>query len=566
SLMESVRVICETRPSALALEGGDRPDADLELIVAKALAKAPEERYSSVAALSEDLGRFLAGEAILARPPSTMYQLQKLVKRHRPAFAAAGAAVVLLVAFGVSMATLYSRSERNLARALRAETEARAEATKARQTKDFLVRTFKVADPERSRGREITAREILTSGAEEVRQDTDLDPATRAELLDTIGTVHRQLGQNPEALALHEEGREVLRKAFGADAPQLASSELSLAHDLDNLGRYDEAIDAARAGIARLEALPPDDRPEDLADLHVALANALTEVGRMDEAQTAYELALAEVRQTHGDRSVEAALVLDNFGGSIIRRDPQRAKACLAEALSIREEVLPPDHPLLGFSYSNLSNLQSRLGEREAAVENAEKAFAIWEKCYPPEHPKIAEGLGNLAATYAESGRLEEAIDPMERCLALQEKLYGPMNPLVGRGYNNLALLQLQLGHVEPAAKYAQRSLEVALASGDGESPAASFAYYRIGEVAFERERWAEAKTAFEKSLAIDEKTLGPESDDVAGTSETLAEVLRKLGDERGAEQYLARAKVIRDKQAAAAAAAEGAPEEGTGS
>ena len=74
-----------------------RLDPDLATIVATALEKEPDRRYASAAAFSEDVGRFLGSQPILARPPSTMYQLRKLVARRKPLFATIAAAALLLL-------------------------------------------------------------------------------------------------------------------------------------------------------------------------------------------------------------------------------------------------------------------------------------------------------------------------------------------------------------------------------------------------------------------------------------------------------------------------------------
>jgi serine/threonine-protein kinase len=99
------------RPSSAARRGeaGAGPGADrervarelagdLDTLALKALAREPERRYPSAAALTDDLRRYLDGRPIAARPDTVGYRLGKLVRRHRLAFAAAAAALLALVA------------------------------------------------------------------------------------------------------------------------------------------------------------------------------------------------------------------------------------------------------------------------------------------------------------------------------------------------------------------------------------------------------------------------------------------------------------------------------------
>jgi hypothetical protein len=106
-------------------------DGDLDWIVLKCLEKDRTRRYEGANALALDIQRYLNEEAVLARPPSRWYRLQKLVRRNRVVFLSVTAAVAALI-LGTIISTLLFVKERQ-ARAsearLRKEAEAREQAS-----------------------------------------------------------------------------------------------------------------------------------------------------------------------------------------------------------------------------------------------------------------------------------------------------------------------------------------------------------------------------------------------------------------------------------------------------
>ena len=71
---------------------------DLDWIVMKCLEKDRSRRFETANALAMDVQRHLANEAVVARPPSRLYELQKVLRRHKLGFAAAAAIVAILAA------------------------------------------------------------------------------------------------------------------------------------------------------------------------------------------------------------------------------------------------------------------------------------------------------------------------------------------------------------------------------------------------------------------------------------------------------------------------------------
>jgi tetratricopeptide (TPR) repeat protein len=105
-------------------------DGDLETVVLKCLEKDPARRYATAKELAEDLGRFLAGEPVVAQPASVSYRLRKWVGRRK----ALATAVVTAVLAGIAVAAILGGGAVERAREAR---ELRSEADKAFSAKDW---------------------------------------------------------------------------------------------------------------------------------------------------------------------------------------------------------------------------------------------------------------------------------------------------------------------------------------------------------------------------------------------------------------------------------------------
>src|SRR5204862_1377283 len=75
-------------------------DGDLETICRKCLEKEPARRYSSAEVLADDLGRWLKGEPIHARPVTRRERVLRWCRRN-PLLAALSSTIAILVVAGV---------------------------------------------------------------------------------------------------------------------------------------------------------------------------------------------------------------------------------------------------------------------------------------------------------------------------------------------------------------------------------------------------------------------------------------------------------------------------------
>jgi non-specific serine/threonine protein kinase/serine/threonine-protein kinase len=206
AVLESTRMIREEQPTRLS-----RVDAslrgDTETIVFKALEKDRERRYQSAVELAQDIRRYLSGEAIIARPPSIIYQLRVFARRNKGFFSAVAAAFVVLIGGVIVSTSLYVRSEtaRKDAEAARsAEAEQRSLADQAKKQaemeRDRAVAAETLAEEQ---------RDVALDAKHEARRQAyfaNIAAAKAALSTNEIGTVRRRLDAAPEEFRNWEWG------------------------------------------------------------------------------------------------------------------------------------------------------------------------------------------------------------------------------------------------------------------------------------------------------------------------------------------------------------------------
>lgn len=92
-----------------------------------------------------------------------------------------------------------------------------------------------------SRGEVITIDEILGSASRQIAHDLQSQPATRARLLATLGTVYGNLGKFTEAETALRPALEVRQQIYAAREPEIADAQRRLGSVLIEREQQDEA-------------------------------------------------------------------------------------------------------------------------------------------------------------------------------------------------------------------------------------------------------------------------------------------------------------------------------------
>jgi tetratricopeptide (TPR) repeat protein/two-component sensor histidine kinase len=345
---------------------------------------------------------------------SELHQLRRLAKRHRGVLASVGLAIVTL-AGGLVATTVQAR---------RAELEAR----RADAETQFLEGLFKAADPRLARGAMPDARELLRRGTERLGRELHDPPLLRARLLDTLGSIHTELGLFDQARPLLAESLAIRERLNGRDSLEVAATLVRQGSLAQRSGKGDAvalfqralAIREARLGSAHAE----------VADVLSKLGMTLASKGHFDEAEKMLRRAFALQKQLWGDRDPRVAKVLHNLGGiEYYRGRIPEAESLLLRALAIREATLPPDDLDLAGSREALALLRQKQGRPAEAAPLLERLVATSEKVYGPSHPEFARTLFNLGLARKALGEDAAARQLIERALKIDEGALTPAHP-----------------------------------------------------------------------------------------------------------------------------------------
>ncbi|MFL6197012.1 MAG: tetratricopeptide repeat protein [Thermoanaerobaculia bacterium] len=485
-----MRAILETEPQRLS-EAIEEPRlrrelrGDLEVIVAMALKKRPEERYASVTALAEDLRRYLAEEPILARGDSLIYSTRKFTRRHARSLTASALAVFVLAAI-VAFYTIRLRHE----------------ARKATAVSGFLTELLSQADPYVTGHKEPTVRSLLDAGALKVRKNLADQPEVQREMLALLGRIYLRRGTYDKALPMLEQAVALGRRTVGPGR--------ELAESLSDLGvarRQGSDLAAARAALESALAMRRKtlgDADPDVAISHSELGRVLSDLGLLDEAETHYRAALAIRRKVLGPADHETATSLSDLGLLLKKKgDQSGAETLLREALERTRKSSGPRHPDVGTSLSNLALVIEDRGDHRTAEAMLRESLEIGQASLGREHPRNAQKLANLAIVLRAEGRLAEAEAADEEALAISRRALGMDHPTVAQQEVILARIHLDQGRPATAAPLLRHALEAQrrrLPKGDwriGETLSL------LGDASTRLARFAEAEPCLLQALEI---------------------------------------------------------------
>jgi serine/threonine-protein kinase len=395
SLAETLDQVRTTAPELPRRINGRVP-RDLEVICLKCLEKEPQRRYASASALADDLGRWLAGEPIEARPVGQALRTWMWCRRN-PLAATLGGLCILSVAVGLAGVTWKWR-------------EAAIARDESNSINHFFNDDLLGQAQSNPRGASLTVGELLDRTSARLGGQFVGRPAVET-------SIRRTLASTYQALGLYDKAEAQLRVLVAIDSATRGPHDRQSLNDLNLLGSL--LVDAGRSAQAEpllretsaecTRILGPDN-PATLQATY-QLGVLLGHLHRLDEAEETLRGCVNHQRKALGPQHQDTLRTINQLG--LLLQD--RGKLGEADALATEYEhgircLFGTKHPDNVTALASRGRVRLNQGKLEDAEQYYESAADESSRILGAEHPRTLAALGDLATVLQKRGRQNDAL------------------------------------------------------------------------------------------------------------------------------------------------------------
>jgi tetratricopeptide (TPR) repeat protein len=414
---------------------------DLDTIVAKCLSPRPQQRYSSMDALTGDMQRYLEGRPILAHAQTAWYMLGKFVRRrHRVVLATVLVALALIASLGYA----FWRQQQAL-----------REGQRALRMQMVMSRLFKLANSNSTGKPAATVQEFLQLGVK-VLPDYIKNPADLREAQMGLAESMYENGDLDSAQKVFTQTIASAKAAgdFEAEAESEASSG-NIAY-LQGQVAQGQALTAHALELSQKPGISPAVRA--WSAIYYAW-NRDDNGFRTDENVRLLQFAVKECRD-HNLSPRETADALYFLGQDL------ELRGRLDEA----EQILNQTLQVYSQDSSNLCEQSEVLGDLAYVTEmrgDVARSLPIYERsrngyiaCSGPESRGALTQVEYVSGALIKLGRAREALPMMQAAMPPLRKILGS-SAYLAEPLNFLALAEVNMGHYREAEDAAREMVEV---------------------------------------------------------------------------------------------------------
>lgn len=267
-----------------------------------------------------------------------------------------------------------------------------------------------------------------------------------------------------EAALAHAREAEALLEADPHTNPaEIASVHMHIAQALDGLGDAAKTEAFLRASLARDRAALGDN-DKAVAEQWVLLGWTLGVLGRYEEAEDAFRNGIAGYRAVYGDGSYDEGHALNDLGVVLQHKnDLAGAERAARESVRIRLATVGPEHrATLSAQHNLLATIELR-GHFDEALPERERLLAHFTRPGLSTPRQLAGFYQILGVDYAELGRFADSETALRRALALGEQAQGKRNLADQPAQRELGTTLMLAGHYDAAEQTLRETLAIQL-------------------------------------------------------------------------------------------------------
>jgi eukaryotic-like serine/threonine-protein kinase len=378
---------------------------DLDTIMAKALKKAPAERYPSVAAFADDLRRHLENQPISARPDTRAYRTRKFIRRNRTVVALASLAIIAVIAGigGIWTQMLTARAQRDIAL---------HQLARAERFNDINELLLSDAAPQ---GKPLKPDDLIGQEQHIVEHEHYDSAANHVDLLLSIGTQYSAEDENDKALRVLNQAYQLSRQV--QDSSVRGKAACALAQGLINGGDLSRAEALFQEGLKEL-----GNTPQFALDRAPCLLTGSETAYRRGDSAEEINRALAALRELAQSPIHSSTLELDvlmDLAGDYGDTGKFRESLATFERASVLITDLGYDQTRRAVKLFNDWALTLSYTGRPLEAERAYRHAIEISKASQAEDDVLPGVIYNYSVVLRDLGRLPQAADYSERAAAM---------------------------------------------------------------------------------------------------------------------------------------------------
>ncbi|MEM9459488.1 MAG: serine/threonine-protein kinase [Myxococcota bacterium] len=375
------------------------------------------------------------------------------------------------------------------------------------------------------------------------------DPDARRELAALraeLDGVRAQLALGHVAAA-REPLSPLLPRVQALDFPPLTSEALGLhAELLEQTGEIEPSRRAReRAHAAAIAAGDPAEAADHARAMVFTVGYRLADP---QQGQVWLELGHASLRRLGGEPRLVAQLSSAQ-GAMLVAAGRHEAGLAAHERARAYWQEHEPQGPNLASVLDDIGAVHVSMGRPEAAVQLHRESLRLKRLAYGEHHPSVASSARELGSALGHAHQWNEALEQFERALTIERQARGERTQFVAALLDDIGRVMRRQDRLNEAIAHHRQALEIWEAVLGDPHPDLAVSVLNVGYTFNAAGRFEDALAQFLRALHMFEATVGHEHPYIVYASNSVASALIDLGRHDQARPHLERVLAMTEVQ-----------------